>query len=87
MKFIPLHDKVLIKPKEMETSTATGIILPEISKATPESGMVVEVGKDVQIIKQGDVVLFKKYAPDEIKINNENLLIISEKDIMVILED
>jgi len=95
MNIKPLHDHVLIEPMEAKTKTETGIFLPEIAdKERPEQGKVIAVGpgkkKDGKIIemsvKIGDVVLFTKYGPQEVKIGDKNYLITKEEDILGIIE-
>ncbi len=95
MKIKPLHTNVIIKPKTHEEVTASGIVLPDtVDKEKPEQGEIVAVGAgrmtdDGKIIpmsvKVGDTVMFKKYSPDEIKVGGEELLVISESDILAIL--
>jgi len=91
MKIKPLADRVLIEPMAVEEKTESGIILPDTAdKEKPEQGKVVEVGpgtsKKQMTVKKGDVVLFTKYGPSEIKINNKEYLIAKEEDILAILE-
>jgi len=91
MNIKPLADRVLIEPISSEEKTESGIVLPETAeKEKPEQGKVVAVGpgrpnKPVSV-KKGDVVLFTKYGPNEIKINNKEYLIAREEDILAILE-
>ena len=92
----PLSDRVLIEPMTREEKTKSGIVLPEtIDKERPEQGKVLAVGrgkenKDGKLmkpsVKKGDMVLFSKYGPSEIKIDGKNYLIIKEEDILAILE-
>ncbi len=87
----PLADRVLIEPIAKEDKTESGIILPETAdKEKPEQGKVVAVGpgrpNKPMAVKKGDVVLFTKYAPNEIKIDNKEYLIAREEDILAILE-
>lgn len=96
MNLKPLHSNVIIKPVADETVTKLGIILPEtINKEKPEKGEVVAVGagrvlENGQVspmsVKVGDKVMFRKYTPDEIKVDGEDYLIIKEQDIMLIIE-
>jgi len=96
MKIKPLSDHILIEPMKQEEKTRTGILLPETAEQEkPEQGKVIEVGPGRKTVsgkiipldvKKGDVVLFKKYGPDEIKINNKEYLIAKEEDILAILE-
>ena len=96
MQLKPLYSHVVIKPIDQEAVTKSGIILPDTaSKERPEQGEVIAVGPgrindNGQItplsVKIGNRVMFKKYAPDEIKVDNEDYLVIKEEDIMLILE-
>ena len=91
MNIKPLADRVLIEPISVEEKTASGIILPDTAdKEKPEQGKVIEVGSGKpnkpMSVKKGDVVLFTKYGPNEIKIDNKEYLIAKEEDILAILE-
>ncbi len=96
MNIKPLTDHVLIEPIKQEEKTKTGILLPETAeKERPEQGKVVAAGpgrktssgKVVPMdVKAGDVVLFTKYGPNEIKVENKEYLIAREEDILAILE-
>jgi len=95
MEIKPLADRVILKPIQKEEATKSGIILPDtVDKERPEKGEVIAVGQGkllndgsraVMSVKQGDQVMFKKYSPDEIKIDNEDYLVISEEDILAII--
>lgn len=97
MQLRPLNDHVIVKAIIENETTKSGIVLPEtINKERPEKGEVIAVGAGKWLdngqrapmsIKIGDKVVFKKYSPDEIKINDEKLLVISEGDIMAVIED
>lgn len=96
MKIKPLYNHVLIEPVKQEEKTKTGILLPETAeKERPEQGRVIAVGSGRRTsqgkiipmeVKKGDMVLFTKYGPTEIKINNKKYLIAKEDDILAILE-
>lgn len=95
MKVRPLADRVLIKPLEGEEKTAGGIILPDTAKEKPMRGEVMAVGngriddagKRVPMdVKAKDIVLYGKYSGTEIKIDNEEYLIMRESDILAIVE-
>lgn len=95
IKIKPLSDRVLIEPMTKEEKTKSGIYLPDtIDKERPEQGRVLAVGPgkidDGELIKmsvkKGDVVLFTKYGPNEIKIGDKEYLIAREDDILAILE-
>jgi len=91
MNIKPLSDRVLIEPISAEDKTESGIVLPETAdKEKPEQGKIVAVGpgrgNKPMSIKKGDIVLFTKYGPNEIKIDNKEYLIAKEEDILAILE-
>ncbi len=92
----PLADRVVIKPQEREERTKGGIYLPDTaSKEKPQEGVVMAVGegrlddsgKRIPVtVKAGDRVLFAKYAGTEVKLDDEDYLILSEKDILAIVQ-
>ena len=95
VKIRPLHDRVIVKRVEEETTSAGGIFLPDTAKEKPSRGEVVAVGKgkvtnsgDIRSldVKAGDVVLFGKYAGTEVKVNDDELLVMKEEDIMGVVE-
>lgn len=96
MKIKPLGDKVVLEPYSKEERTKSGIVLPDtVDKEKPEQGRVISVGpgkrdqngKVVPMpVKKGDIVLFKKYSPDEIKVDRKEYLIIGAEDILGIVE-
>jgi len=96
MKVQPLSNNVIVKPLKVEEVTKSGIVLPETNeKERPEKGEIIacgpgkmtEQGNLIKMsVKVGDKVIFKKYSPDEIKIENEDYLVLSENDIVAILE-
>lgn len=96
MNLKPLHDHVIIKPITEDEVTKSGIVLPDtVDKERPEKGEVVAVGDGKTLengqkspinVKVGDKVMFKKYSPDEIKVDGEEYLVIKEEDIMAIIE-
>ena len=96
MNIKPLHNNVVIKPLDKETVTASGLIIPDtVSKEKPEQGEVIAVGSGkildngqvaLMNVKVGDKVMFRKYSPDEIKIDGQEYLIIKESDIMLIIQ-
>ena len=96
LKLRPLADRVVIKPVEREEMTKSGIVLPDTAKEKPQEGLVEAVGKgryneqtgkridlDVEV---GDRVMYAKYAGSEVKIDDVDYLILSEKDILAIVE-
>jgi chaperonin GroES len=94
MKIKPLYDRVLIRRLEGSTTSKGGIIIPDSAKEKPLEGEVIAVGsgrllKDGSTrpltVKEGDKVLFAKYAETEVKINNETLLLLREEDLLGII--
>ena len=83
----PLEDRFLIEPISEEVKTKTGIVLPDTAeKEKPEQGKVVALGPDAKSVKKGDVVLFTKYGPSEVKIKDKDYLIAKEEDILAIIK-
>lgn len=95
MKLVPLGDKVVIKQLEAEEKTKAGIILTTQSKEKPQEATVVAVGPgglvgDVEVkmvLKEGDRVVYSKYAGTEIKFEGEAYIVIKQNDILAIVED
>jgi len=95
MNLRPLADLVIVRASSKEEKTASGIILPDtVDKERPEQGEVIAVGpgkyseagmRVAMDIKVGDTVVFKKYAPDEVKIGDEEYLVVAESDIMAVI--
>jgi chaperonin GroES len=81
----PLGDRVLLKRVEALEKTKSGIFLPDTAKEKPEQGTVIAVGSEAKELKKGDTVLFSKYSPTEVKIDNEDFLIVKEEDILAII--
>ena len=90
----PLGDKMLVRPLETDEVTKSGIVLPDTAKEKPQEGEVLAVGsgkledgKRIPLeVKKGDRIIFTKYGGDEIKVNGEELKIISESDVLAIVE-
>ncbi len=96
MKVKPLYDRILVQRIEEEQRTESGIIIPDTAKEKPIMGKVIAIGdgkvldngqKQPLIVKEGDKVLFSKYAGTEIKIKGEEYLIMREDDVLAIIED
>ncbi|MEE2774864.1 MAG: co-chaperone GroES [Pseudomonadota bacterium] len=94
MSFTPLHDRVVVRRLESEEKTAGGLIIPDSAKEKPAEGEVVSVGAGARDeagnrismdVKAGDKVLFGKWSGTEVKINNEDMLIMKESDILGII--
>ena len=96
MNIKPLSDHILIEPMKQTEQTKTGILLPETAeKERPGQGKVIAVGPGKKTssgkvipleVKEGDIVLFTKYGPNEVKIDDKEYLIAKEEDILAILE-
>ena len=93
-KLRPMGDRVVIRPADREEMTSSGIVLPDTSKEKPQRGEVIAVGngrvsdegKRIEMeVKVGDTVLFAKYAGTEFKLEGEELLILSEKDVLAVV--
>ena len=95
MSVRPLEDRILVKPLEPETKTASGIFLPETSKERPMQGKVVALGPGKLLdngqrtrpaVKNGDTVVFGKYSGTEVEIKNVSHLIIRESELLGVIE-
>lgn len=92
----PLADRVIVKPESQEEVTKSGIVLPDTARGErPEKGEVIATGpgkilengeRQSMSVKVGDTIVFTKYAPNEVKIDDQELLIIREDDIMAVVE-
>jgi chaperonin GroES len=94
-KLRPLGDRVVIKPSEREEMTKSGIVLPDTAKEKPQEGSILAAGpgkiledgkREAMDVKVGDKVLYAKYAGTEFKVDGEELLIVSQKDILAIVD-
>jgi chaperonin GroES len=94
-KLRPLGDKILVKRVEAETKTKSGIVLPDSAKEKPRRGKIISLGDGKRLengeraawnVKKGDEVIFASYAGTEIKIDGEELMIMSEDDILAVVE-
>ena len=86
----PLADRVIIQQAEAETTTASGIIIPDTAQEKPQKGTVIAVGKvtkdNPMTVKAGDTVLYCKYAGTELKHNGSDYMIMKESDILAIIK-
>jgi len=85
MKITPLDDRVLVTPAGEEEKTASGIIIPDTAKEKPRRGTIVAVGNDEELqelVKEGDVILYGKYAGDELQYDGTDYLILNRGDIL-----
>ena len=94
MNIRPLHDRVIVKRVEEETTSAGGIVLPGSATEKPSEGEILAVGNGKQLdngevraleVKVGDKVLFGKYSGSEVKVDGEDVIVMREEDIMGIL--
>jgi chaperonin GroES len=95
MKVVPLNDKIVVKRLEAEEKSAGGILLPDTAKEKPKQGKVLSVGDGRLLdngkraafqVKEGDRVLFTSYAGNEVSLDGEEYLIMSEDDILAVVE-
>ncbi|MGI6575527.1 MAG: co-chaperone GroES [bacterium] len=95
MKVKPVGDRVLVKPIAKEEKTKSGIVLPDTAKEKPQEGEVIAVGTGKMLengqkvaleVKEGDKVIYSKFAGTEVKLDEEEYLILSERDILAIVE-
>jgi len=95
-KLRPLGDRVVIKPVPREEMTKSGIVLPDTAKEKPQEGIILAAGpgkilddgkREQMDVKEGDRVLYSKYAGTEFKVEGEDLLIVSQKDILAVVEN
>ena len=91
----PLEDRILVKPLDAETKTASGLFLPESAKEKPMQGKVVAIGpgklldngkRQGLLVKKGDTVVFGKYAGTEIEIKNQKHIIVRESELLGLIE-
>jgi chaperonin GroES len=92
-KLIPLSDNVIVKPLEAETTTASGIVIPDTaSKEKPRKGEVIAIGPGQMVdgkrsamdVSEGDIVIFREYAPTEIKIDGHELYVLGIESLLAI---
>lgn len=95
MNVRPLGDRVIVRPSKEEEATKAGIILPDTAKEKPERGEVIAVGPGKMLengnrvavsVKVGEKVLFKKYSPDELKVDGVEVFVLREEDILAVVE-
>lgn len=95
MKIVPVNDKIVVKRLEADEKTAGGIVLPDTAKEKPKQGKVLALGDGKLLdngqrapfqVKEGDRVLFSSYAGNEVKIDGEEYLIMTEDDILAVVD-
>ena len=91
----PLEDRIVVQPLDAEQTTASGLVIPDTAKEKPQEGEILAVGpgrtlddgkREALDVKVGQKVLYGKYAGTEFKVDEEELLIVSQKDILAIVE-
>ncbi|KAB2375714.1 co-chaperone GroES [Actinomadura verrucosospora] len=91
----PLEDRIVVQPLEAETTTASGLVIPDTAKEKPQEGTVLAVGpgrvddKGDRVpvdVKVGEVVLYSKYGGTEVKYNGEDYLVLSARDVLAVIE-
>jgi chaperonin GroES len=96
MSLKPLDDRIVVKPSEAEQTTASGLVIPDTAKEKPQQGEVLAVGPGkraestgeliVLDVKVGDTVLYSKYGGTEVTIDGDDLLILTSRDVLAIVE-
>ena len=96
MNLKPLDDRIVVRPNEAETQTASGLVIPDTAKEKPQQGEVLAVGPGKRAessgeliptgINVGDVVLYSKYGGTEIAVDGEDLLVLNGRDVLAVVE-
>jgi chaperonin GroES len=96
MNLKPLDDRIVVRPNEAETQTASGLVIPDTAKEKPQQGEVLAVGPGKRSetsgelipvdIKVGDTVLYSKYGGTEVAVNGEDLLVLNSRDVLAVVE-
>lgn len=87
MPITPLSNRVLLEVQEHAEKTASGIFIPDAAQEKPYQGIILAIGPEVTQVKAGNRVLFSKYGGSDVKVDDQPIKIISEKDILAIIED
>lgn len=94
MSLKPLGDRVLVRPEETDEALPSGLVIPDTAKEKPQEGTVLAVGPGGFVdgqrvpmdVKEGDRVIFSKYGGTEVRVEGEDLLILSERDILAVIQ-
>jgi len=96
MNLKPLDDRIVVRPNEAETQTASGLVIPDTAKEKPQQGEVLAVGPGKRSetsgdlipvdISVGDTVLYSKYGGTEVAVNGEDLLVLNSRDVLAVVE-
>ncbi len=97
MNLKPLDDRIVVKPNEAETQTASGLVIPDTAKEKPQQGAVLAVGPGKRAestgevipldIKVGDTVLYSKYGGTEVTVGGQEVLVLNARDVLAIVQD
>ena len=97
MNLKPLDDRIVVRPNEAETQTASGLVIPDTAKEKPQQGEVLAVGPGKRSetsgdiipvdIKVGDTVLYSKYGGTEVAVDGEDLLVLNSRDVLAVVEN
>ncbi len=97
MNLKPLDDRIVVKPNEAETQTASGLVIPDTAKEKPQQGKVLAVGPGKRAETSGEVIpvgidvgetlLYSKYGGTEITMNGDDVLVLNARDVLAIVED
>ncbi len=97
MNLKPLDDRIVVRPNEAETQTASGLVIPDTAKEKPQQGEVLAVGPGKRSdtsgdiipvdINVGDTVLYSKYGGTEVAVNGEDLLVLNSRDVLAVVEN
>lgn len=96
MKLKPLDDRIVVKPNEAETQTASGLVIPDTAKEKPQQGTVLAVGPGKRAetsgelipvgIDEGQTVLYSKYGGTEVTVDGDELLVLNARDVLAVVE-
>ena len=96
MKLKPLEDRIVVKPNEAETQTASGLVIPDTAKEKPQQGTVIAVGPGKRAessgelipvgISEGQTVLYSKYGGTEVTVDGDEMLVLNARDVLAIVE-
>jgi len=83
----PLGENILVEPAKADAKTASGIVLPDTSEEKPQEGLVIAIGADKKIkVKPGQMVIYSKYSGNEIKIGEDEYLLVKNEDLLAIVK-
>jgi chaperonin GroES len=87
MKLKPLGDRVLVKQDDAETTTKSGLIIPDNAQEKPQTGRVLDIGNECKDVSIGDQILFGRYAGQELDFDQQKYLIMRESDVIAVLDE